>query len=606
MPEAAIDEQPTRWDMSTVYSSLEGDDYRQAVKRFEQQLAELESLFDRRGVTHSEDPPSEVTAAAETLSEALTRMNELLVLRDTLEAFIHAFFSTDSTDPLAAREKSRFEAIDAQRQKLTVRFKAWIGSFDATLDALLEGDAPFTSHAFFLRDTARQSQFLMSEDLESLAADLCRDGAVAFGMLQTKLTSQLEVPLEVDGRTQTLPIAQVHNYCYSADGELRRRAYEAEVSGWRTISTPVATCLNAIKGTAQTLEMRRGRASVLDAALESNRISRATLDALLGSIREKFPVFRRYLKSKAQKLGHTALPWWDLLAPMGAAPRTFTWAEARQFIVEKFATFSDDLASMADTAFESRWIDGQPRRGKAGGAFCMSVLGIEESRILANFDGSYEQVSTLAHELGHAYHVHCQKGLEPLRRGAPMTLAETASIFCETLLADSAKAQASKGEQLTILESQLLGATQVCLDISSRFLFESAVVQRRTEGELSADELCDLMHQAQGETYGDAVDAATYQPYMWLWKPHYYRYDENFYNFPYAFGHLFSLGLYGMYRNGEADFVNRYRALLRDTGLDDAATLASRFGVDITRPEFWLGSLAVIEQQVEHYEKISA
>ena len=267
--------------------------------------------------------------------------------------------------------------------------------------------------------------------------------------------------------------------------------------------------------------------------------------------------------------------------------------------MEKFGTFSDDLGGYAATAFDRRWIDAEPRDGKRGGAFCMGVLGVEESRILANFDGSFDQVSTLAHELGHGYHNHCQKGLEPLRRGAPSTLAETASIFCETLVAESTLETASPAEQLTILETQLCGATQVCLDISSRFQFESAVFERRAQSELSADEFCELMPAAQADTYAEAVEPGTYHPYMWLWKPHYYSHSHNFYNFPYAFGHLFALGLFAIFHRQGASFVPRYQELLRSTGREYAAPLAARFDIDITRPEFWRESLGIIEEQVE-------
>ncbi len=206
--------------------------------------------------------------------------------------------------------------------------------------------------------------------------------------------------------------------------------------------------------------------------------------------------------------------------------------------------------------------------------------------------------------MGHGYHNDCQRGLAPLLRGTPSTLAETASIFCETLIAEAALDEAGPEEQLMILEAQLAGATQVCLDISSRFLFESAVFARREESELSPEEFCDLMLAAQGETYGDGIDPATYHRYMWLWKPHYYSHEHNFYNFPYAFGHLFGLGLYAVYRQEGAGFVPRYKELLRATGQDYAAPLAARFGIDITRPEFWRQSLQIVAGQLEKFEAV--
>jgi pepF/M3 family oligoendopeptidase len=588
--------------LDNIYESLESADYCAAFARLESLVDELETFFNDRQVRRLTAPPTD--PVAEVLDEALRRVNEIGVLAGKLESFVYAYFTTNSYDAAAARETSKLEIVSARRQKLGVRLQAWIGSLAERLPSLIAERPALAEHQFFLTDSARRSKYLMAEELESLAADLCLDAGAAFGKLQGSVTSQLKVPFERDGKVETLPITVVHNFLYAADSALRERAYRAEIAGWESIRTTVAACLNGVKGTAQTLARRRGREHVLDEALDDNRIDRATLDAMLDAIREAFPVFRRYLRAKAKRLGQPQLRWWDLFAPLGDASKTFRWNEAREFIVSTFARFDRDLSDFAAQAFDGRWIDAEPRDGKRGGAYCMEVWGVEESRILANFDGSFEQVSTLAHELGHGYHNHCQRGLPPLRRGAPMTLAETASIFCETLIAESTLAEVSRDEQLPILESQLCGATQVCLDISSRFLFESAVFQRRASSEISPDELCQLMLAAQKATYADAVEESTYNPYMWLWKPHYYSHTHNFYNFPYAFGHLFALGLYGIFRREGASFVPRYQQLLRSTALDQAAPLAARFGIDITQPAFWQGSLKIIAGQVERYEAV--
>lgn len=590
--------------MSNVYSGLDTEDYRAAFARLEADLKSLIDWFDEQNIRRLITTPETSDALAGNLEELLRRVNHLSRLADTLDSFVQAYTTTNSYDVLAARELSKLEQLDIQRQMLGVRMQGWIGSLAPLLDAWIERRKSLADHAYFLRDTARRSKYLMNEDLESLASELAIDAGGAFGKLQGNVTSQLKVPFERDGKVEPLPITVIRNLSFDPDPAVRRAAYETEIKGWESIRTTVAACLNGVKGTALTLNRRRGRASVLDTALDQNRIDKPTLDALLEAIREAFPTFRRYLRAKARKLGQEKLHWWDLFAPLGTAENHFTWQRARDFIVEKFGEFDDDLSEFAARAFDDRWIDGEPRDGKRGGAFCMEVVGVEESRILANFDGSFEQVSTLAHELGHGFHNHCQKGLEPLQRGAPMTLAETASIFCETLIAESALPQASPSEQLMILEAQLAGATQVCLDISSRFIFESAFLQRRTTSELSPDEICELMLSAQLETYGDAIAAETYHRYMWLWKPHYYHHDQNFYNFPYAFGHLFGLGLYAEYRRTGNSFVPRYKALLRETSQSDAAPLAARFGIDITQPDFWRGSLQVIAQQIERFESL--
>lgn len=596
------------WDMERIYPGLESPEYQAAMSKLASTLDTLEKRCDALGVTRASEGVEWNDKLPGAANEILTAFNNLSMLYETLDAYIYGFYSTNSYDAVAARETSRLEQLATRREKLQVRLAGWLGSFGEQLDRLITESSAAGDHAFFVRHEAEQSQFLMDEALEALAAELCVDGAVAFSKLQGNVTSQLKVAFAQNGETELLPITVIRNFSYSPDAELRHRAYDAEIAAWKTIETAVAASINAVKGTAITLARRRGRSSVLEQALVDNRIDQPTLDALLGAIRDHFPTFRRYLKSKAAKLGQETLPWWDLFAPLEGEGPTFSWSAARQFIVEKFSGFHDELGHYAATAFDQNWIDAEPRDGKRGGAFCMPVVGAEESRILCNFDGSLEQLFTLAHELGHGFHNHCQRGLEPLLRGAPSTLAETASIFCETLVAEAtltaARADGDSDMQRATLEAQLAGGSQVCLDISSRFLFESALMQRRGENEVSPDELCEMMVASQAETYADAILPETYHRYMWLWKPHYYSHAHNFYNFPYAFGHLFGLGLYAVYQQEPDTFYERYVRLLRTTGQNQAAPLAEAFGIDIRQKQFWLDSLAVIEKQVEAYEQL--
>jgi oligoendopeptidase F len=242
------------------------------------------------------------------------------------------------------------------------------------------------------------------------------------------------------------------------------------------------------------------------------------------------------------------------------------------------------------------------RDGKSAGAFCMSIPGVDESRILSNFDGSFDQVSTLAHELGHAYHNECLVGKGELQTITPMTLAETASIMCQTIVTNAAIVNAqSKDEELALLENDLIDNSQVIVDITSRFLFEKEVFERRSKAELSADELSEIMLDAQKKTYGDGLDPEHLQKFMWTWKPHYYYSGFSFYNYPYAFGLLFAKGLYAIYQERGQDFVKDYRNLLASTGEADAATLAKRFDIDIREKKFWEDSLKVVGQNVERY-----
>ncbi len=455
-----------------------------------------------------------------------------------------------------------------------------------------------------LRDTAEQSKYMMPEAEEALAAELALSGASAWGKLQGTVTSQLTVDFELDGKTQKLPMPALINLHSHPDESVRRRAYEAEIAAWKTVEEPLAACMNGVKGTANTLNHHRGRTDALHPAIDMARIDRPTLEAMLAAMQASFPTFRKYFKSKAKRFGKKKLAWWDIYAPIGRTAKIYTFDEAHDFVIAKFGSFSPDLAAFARGAFDNRWIDAEQREGKRGGAFCMGVPAVKESRVLCNFDGTLDQVSAIAHELGHAFHNDCayKAGKTEIQQDTPMTLAETASIMCETIVKEAVLAETSDPqEQLAIIETQLIGDSQVIMDIYSRYLFEKEVFERREKSELSPQELCDIMLESQKTVFGDALDERYLHKYMWTWKPHYYYAGLSFYNFPYAFGLLFGTGLYAIYRQRGADFVPDYKNLLASTGEAPAADLAARFGIDIRSRRFWEDSLDVIARRVDRY-----
>ena len=366
---------------------------------------------------------------------------------------------------------------------------------------------------------------------------------------------------------------------------------------------PLAAALNSIKGQVNALARRRGWETPLDAAIFDANIDRQTLDAMMTAARESFPDFRRYLSAKARALGLERLAWYDLFAPVGGGSRAWSFDEAAAFVVEQFGTYSQRMSDFAARAFRERWIDAEPRPGKRDGAYCMRLRG-DESRVFANFKPSFGGMSTLAHELGHGYHNMNLAPRTALQRQTPMTLAETASIFCETIVRNAALRQANRDEQIEILEASLQGSCQVVVDITSRFLFERGVFETRRDRELSVDELNALMLRTQRETYGDGLDEALLHPYMWAVKGHYYSPSRSFYNFPYMFGLLFGLGLYARYQHDPEAFQRGYDELLASTGMADAATLAARFGIDTRTPDFWRSSLAIVRDDVDRFEAL--
>jgi pepF/M3 family oligoendopeptidase len=596
-----------RWDLSNVYAGLETDSLQMAVSDLGVQVDALDEYLDRHRISRTANPvPSQPASQAKPLIDGyLDRTNRALRLYSTVNAYVSSFVTTDSYNTTAKRLESELEMVGVRLQKQEVRFRGWVGTIKDALPSILEAGGTAKDHAFYLHETAEQSRYLMSELEEALASELELSGSNAWSKLQGTICSQLTVNFELDGKPQTIPITTLQNLSHHPNADVRRRAYETELAAWETVREPLAAALNGVKGSSITVDKRRGRKDALHDSLDTSRIDRETLDTLLSVMHESFPTFRRYLKAKAKRLGHDRLPWWELFAPVGKNERKYTWKEAINFILTQFRSFDERLEELAKRAFDNRWIDAEPRNGKRGGAFCMDVPGVEESRILCNFDGSLDQVSTVAHELGHAFHNECLSGKQMLQRTTPMTLAETASIMDETIITNAALAQAANSEEeLAILETSLISSSQVIVDITSRFLFEKEVFERRANSELSADDFCEIMLRCQKATYADGLDEKFLHKYMWAWKVHYYIPSFSFYNYPYAFGLLFGTGLYAIYRERGQQFVKDYEDLLASTGEATPAELAARFGIDIRKPDFWRSSLRVIEEQIQRYVKL--
>jgi pepF/M3 family oligoendopeptidase len=597
--------------MTVVYPSMASPAFAQGFQDVIDAIAALSALFDQHGI--NQRPPATVDDATVRTFETVTQQyNALLEQVQTLSAYIAAFVSTNSRDDLAQARQSELRQHLVKLSLLGTRFTAWIGSLD--VEQLIAASPIARDHAFALRQTRIRAEHLMSPAEEELAAELNVSGGAAWVKLHGNLTSQLTVTLPTDGATSAtsatgatreLPMSEIRNLAYDPDRAVRRRAYDAELAAWERAAVPLAAAMNSLKGQGNTLAQHRGWPSPLDSAIFEANIDRATLDAMMTAAHESFPDFRRYLRAKARVLGIPTLAWYDLFAPVGGSDRSWDFDEAARYIVAQFGTYSQRLSDFAARAFAGRWIDAEPRPGKQDGAYCMPLRG-DESRVFANFKPAFGGMSTLAHELGHGYHNLNLAARTPLQRQTPMTLAETASIFCETIVRHAALKEADTQEQIAILEASLQGSCQVVVDITSRFLFEQRVFAARQQRELAVDELNAQMLQAQRDTYGDGLDPNALHPYMWAVKSHYYSVGRPFYNFPYMFGLLFGLGLYARYQRDPEAFTRGYDDLLSSTGMDDAATLAARFGIDTRTPDFWRDSLAIVRADVDRFESLIA
>lgn len=582
-----------RWDVSDIFPAIDSRDYASAREQLGAGLARLTALYDQHDVRAGDDKRvDDATVAA--FDEVVAATNDLMEEVRLLGAYLSSFVSTDSRDALASGEQSALQAELAQLSRLRGRFDAWIGSLGA--DALAARSSIAADHAYPLARSEERARHQMTEAEEGLLADLTLTGSTAWQRLWGVFTSQLNV--EVPGRGEHLSMSQVRNLAYDGDAEVRRAAYDAELAAWAANAEPIVAALNAIKGETSLVNRRRGWSDDLEPALAANGVDRPTLEAMQSACVASFPDFRRYLRAKARLLGHRGgLPFHDLFAPVGAlAPRA--WDAATADVSSAFGSYSPILADLVARATSDRWIDAEPRSGKRDGAFCMSVQG-DRSLVLLNYDGSFRSVQTLAHELGHAYHNTTLAHRTPLQRQLPMALAETASIFCETIMVEEGLRTAEGDDRLAVVEGDLQSACQVVVDIHSRLLFESSFFAARAKRTLSVAETSQLMLDAQEATYGDGLDDAHRHPFMWAAKPHYYT--STFYNWPYTFGLLFGLGLYARYQDDPDRFRGSYDDLLSSCGLSSARELAAGFGIDVADEAFWTSSLDVIRRRIDDF-----
>jgi pepF/M3 family oligoendopeptidase len=592
-----------RWSLTALFRGLQADDYRTARAQLATRTADLEAFADAHALGAGAPVPTSDAVRA-TLTELLERQNALAELLGDVSVYLSGFVSVDAFDDAAQAEQSTLRGLGARLGAFEARATAWIGRLD--LDALLE-DGALAGHAHHLRRTREVARKQMTDAEEALAAALAPSGGDAWVKLHGDLAGKAAVPVRMPGTEapEVAGLARLFVLQGDADRAVREVAYRAELELLDQHSVAFAAAMNGVKGEVATLARRRGWARPLDVALFQNGIDAPALEALQTAVRAAFPVGRRYLNAKARFLGLERLAWYDRMAPVQVGePRRFTWAEAKDFVQERFDAFAPELGALARRAFEEDWIDVLPRAGKRNGAFCMGAPGVQQSRVMLNFGGGLDDVFTLAHELGHAFHNDAlyAAGRRPLQARTPMTLAETASIFCETLIANGLLAESDDATRLAVLEQDLRGATQLIVDIDSRFRLEAGVFERRAERELSVAELDALMLEAQDATYGEALDPAARHPRMWAQKPHYYSARRSFYNFPYTFGFLFGRGVFARYQAEPDGFAARYRELLSRTGMASVADLGRDFGIEVADVAFWEGALGVTAERVAAFE----
>ena len=586
-----------RWSLAELYPSFESEEYSLDLKKLDEQIEEL-AKWAAENFKSKNDPVSSIEGY-------LKKSIEFSTLYTKLMGYSNLSLSVEAKNKNALQSMEQLKMKRAKITKPNVQFQNFIGSLN-NLDEIINTSGFLKEHRFHLNQIRDRNKYLLSEKEEVLISKMQNTGSTAWAKLQNMLSSTLMVDIELDEKLKQLPLPIVRNMAYDKDKDIRITAYNAELQAYKKVEESSAACLNGIKGEVLTTSELRGYESPLEETLFQSRMDEKTLNSMLSAIEEALPVFHKYYRKKAEILGHdNGLPFYDLFAPISQVNKTYSYKDAQEYIVDNFRTFSDKLADFANNAFINKWIDAEPREGKRGGAFCFNLHPIKESRILANFNGSFSNVITLAHELGHGYHGLCLQKASILNSRYPMPIAETASIFSETIVMNAALSEVNDEEKLGILESYISDAGQVIVDIYSRFLFEKELFERRQNYSPSVEDLKEMMIDAQKSAYGQGLDPDFLHPYMWINKSHYYSAGRNYYNFPYAFGLLFSKGLYVKYLEDKSTFVSKYDEFLAATGKNTIIDVAKIMDIDVHSIDFFRSSLELIEQDIETFIKLA-
>ncbi|MBU8933610.1 MAG: M3 family oligoendopeptidase [candidate division Zixibacteria bacterium] len=600
MPDTKIPPAP-KWDLETIIPG--GSKSPQFKKHRDKVEASLKSA-----AANLEALPEKIDdASLSQWVDFVLQYQAILADIELVLALSGCLTSQDVKDDVAAAIEGKGDEYLSEWEKLNAGLEArTLKISDDQWDLLIQAPA-LDKLAFPLNEMREIAKSKMPLEQESLALELAVNGYHAWNRLYDKMAGDLRADFEEDGETKSLSMGQLATKMSSPDRDVRKRAFEAMYSAWGTRADLAAMALNAQGGFRLSLYSNRKWDSVLHEPLTMARLKESTLDAMWSVVADEAHKLKPYVEAKKKLLGIDKFSWYDQFAPCGKSDAAIPFDEAGKFIVDNFRTFSTNLADFAEMALEKHWVEAEDRGGKRGGGFCTGFGPIKQSRIFMTYAGTFENLLTLAHELGHAFHQWVLKERPYLSQQYPMPLAETASIFAETLVVDAALKQATDPqEKLMLLDQRLQAAYGMFTDLHCRYIFDRSFYAERGKGIVQKDRLCEMMVEAQKKAYGELLDESGHHPLFWCSKLHFYLTGQPFYHFPYVFGYLFSGGVYDRACKEGSVFTDKYRSLLVDTGSMMTEDLAQKhLGVDLSTRSFWEDAVARSLADVDEFVKLA-
>ncbi|GAA4071164.1 M3 family oligoendopeptidase [Amphibacillus indicireducens] len=577
-----------KWDLETIFSggsqSVELQDY---IEEAEQWLAK----FAEQLTPFSKQPQ------LDQLKQLVETIRQVDIHNGEISAFVSCLTAQDVNDKYAKQLVGTRNQLGASSEKLITQFSFALSRVnDQTWQTWL-ADEGLKSISFVLNELRDEAREKLPEEQEQLITDLEIDGYHGWGEMYDTIVGSMSV----DWEGEQLSIGQLENKLNHSDRNVRKLAFGKLEQVWNEKADLFTDTLNHLAGFRLQTYKHRNWDEVLQEPLTYNRMTNKTLTTMWDTITKNKPAFYQYLARKAEQFNVDQLAWYDLEAPISKDTKEITYDEAAEIIVKQFSQFSDRMAEYAMLAFEKSWIEAEDRPGKRPGGFCTSFSKSKQSRIFMTYSNTASNMATLAHELGHGYHQYVMDEVDQLNQSYAMNVAETASTLAEMIVADAMVEEAeTDAERLVLVEDKIQRSVAFFMNIHARFLFETRFYQARKSGFVSTEQLNQLMEDAQKEAYGEQL--SEYHPVFWAAKLHFHITGVPFYNFPYTFGYLFSLGIYAYAKTDKENFASFYDALLQDTGRMTVEELAKKhLNVDLEQADFWQNAIDLCIEDVEQF-----
>ncbi|MBN8200630.1 M3 family oligoendopeptidase [Bacillus sp. NTK034] len=588
------------WDLNVFFKG--GSDSAEFDQHLQETRKHIDSFFNQ---IHKWQPVNSAEDAAE-ISEIIELFQQTARKVRQAGAFVSCLQAQNTGDKKAKDLRGATTELSAAFQNALTVFDQKLASIEQSSWEQIINNNLLNELSFVLNERRENASERLPQEEETVINALSVDGYHGWGQMYDVIVGNLKIPYTEDGEIKQLSVGQAANKFSSPDRTLRKEVFDNWEKSWNGQSDYLSKTLNHLAGFRLNVYKLRGWNDFLKEPLDINRMKKETLDTMWDVIsRNKAPLVK-YLERKAELLGLEKLSWYDLDAPLSKSETKLTYQQGADFILEQFAHFGEEMTAFSKKAFEEKWIEAEDRPGKAPGGFHTYFPESSQSRIFMTYSGTPSNVSTLAHELGHGFHTYAMRDLHLLNRNYAMNVAETASTFAEMIVSDAAvKNAGSEEEKLALLEDKVQRSVALLMNIHARFLFETRFYEERKRGNVSADRLNEIMTGAQKEAYGSALDE--YHPSFWASKLHFFITGVPFYNFPYTFGYLFSLGIYAQALKEGKGYEEKYIALLKDTASMTVEDLAMKhLNADLTKPEFWESAVQLCMDDVEEFLALTA